>query len=538
MDGHGTGELEPSHPLAETGSPPEPPPFPAAFLAAALVAGELLLVTLISLRAVDAGEEWYYEVTNARPIVAALVLVPVVFLLAQVAARQVMIRERATVIAATIGGVVAQVFLYGFSRHPVSVTLSRDNFYSTATQYGAYGPLRRYEELAPYFELHAKANMPGKVVFYALVQQVTSSKAVAAYLVLCLSAVAGVLVYVVAKRLFGSRQAGLFGLLFAFFIPARTSFITSLNNVTAVIAMLLLLVTVLYLERPTARLVVAFGLLVYGAVLFDPATLLVAPFVLALLLRQVSLDGLPVGQIVRLALIALLAAAAAHVFMLVALGFDIFGALGHVSEDARNFNQRVRPRYSDWPIVNLREFTVNAGLALSLLVLAAFVDLVAAVVRGREPLRRVLLDPARLLTAVLVVTTVVLAVSGVNRGEVSRLWISLAIVGAMLGGAFCAERLPSWMFSVVLSCLALQTLFGQRMIRFLVVVLDDWKAPIRLMPYDLTYLVDLYVIGFLVVAAWLAVRRHRRPEPHAEPSTEPSTERSTEVDDTRVNAAG
>jgi len=480
-----------------------------------LVAGELLLLTLVSTRAVDVGEALRYDRTfSPRPLLIAAVLVPVVFVVTRFAARQVLVREVPTVIATVVGGMTAQALLFGLGRHQVTKTVASDTFRVTAERYGTLAVLREHEELARALPMHAKANMPGKVVFYGLLRQVTTSDTVLALVVLGISAFGGVLVYLIGRRLFESRQAALFGVLLYFFVPARTNAITALNNVTVVLALLLVVLVLRYLDKPSPVLAVVGGLLGYGALLFDPAVLLVGPVVLALMVRHAVVESLPARSLVQLAVGACAAFAVAHVGMRAALGFDIFDAAAHVERDARSFVRLIRPNWADWPAVNLREFAINAGLALSLLVVAAFVDMVVALLTRRAPLRQALVDPIWLLTGTVVLTVVALSLAALNRGEVSRLWLPLAAILALVGGAICAERLPSWVFPVVLSCLVAQVVFGQQFIRSAMVVLPwDYLEPVEEMTHDVTYLVDAFAGVFLVTVIALAVRHHRHRSP-------------------------
>jgi hypothetical protein len=254
----------------------------------------------------------------------------------------------------------------------------------------------------------------------------------------------------------------------------------------------------------------------------------VAPLVVALMVRHAIIESLPIRHLVRLAVGTTAAFAGAYVGMRAAFGFDLFGALRHVATDAREFNERYRPTWAEWPAVNLREFAINTGLALSLLVLAVLVDMVVSLLTRRAALRRALLDPIWLLTGAFVLTTVVLALAAVNRGEVSRLWLFLAAIMALLGGAICAERLPSWVFPVVLSCLVTQIVFGQQFIRFGMTVLDDYYRQPKEMTYHGTYLLDAAVGIFLAVVSVLAVRHHRRTSLDAAEHPSPSEQRQVQ----------
>src|SRR5439155_8814339 len=80
-----------------------------------------------------------------------------------------------------------------------NVVLSDDanSFYSVTLRYSPRELLGSFHGIAASLPIHAKANMPGKVLLYYLLQTVIKSPESLGYLVMLLSNVGGVLVYVI-----------------------------------------------------------------------------------------------------------------------------------------------------------------------------------------------------------------------------------------------------------------------------------------------------------------------------------------------------
>jgi hypothetical protein len=94
----------------------------------------------------------------------------------------------------------------------------------------------------------------------------------------------------------------------------------------------------------------------------------------------------------------------------------LVAALRHVIAEARHFNETSRPNYNLYLLANVREFVIGMGIVQ----LA-----VALVVVGRLNFRRLVRRPAAdLFSMGVFCTLVVLWLLGINRGEVTRLWLS------------------------------------------------------------------------------------------------------------------
>jgi hypothetical protein len=146
--------------------------------------------------------------------------------------------------------------------------------------------------------------------------------------------------------------------------------------------------------------------------------------------------------------------AAALALLWVFLRFNALATWWECLRSNARFNRVTGRSYLPWVLYNPVDFLMFLGVGLSALLLLA----VAGVLRGVKAWRR--WDPMTLGLVVLVLALVALDVSGMNTGEVARLWLFL-MPGAALLAAGTLERFGSagrYVLLVVLACQGLQAL--------------------------------------------------------------------------------
>jgi hypothetical protein len=301
--------------------------------------------------------------------------------------------------------------------------------------------------------------MPGKaLLFRLLLHLLGDSPALMGYALLVLASLNAWLVYALAVELFADRRAAFRGFLLALLIPASLFFAAMPNTLSPLPILMALLFLVRSRRRQRWPMLVLSGALLYVAVLFDPSTL-----PLGLLFVAVLSEGLERGpRRLRDALVAaavpLLAFVALHALVRYALHFDLLSAFSFVWRDARQFNISTQRPYDVWLIANLKEFVINAGFSQSLLWLAALLGLALGCSSGPPD------DPnrarrARLLLLAFTATVLAVDLLGINRGEVTRLWIYLAVILQLVVGERLA-RAGRLLLAIVLAATLLQSALG------------------------------------------------------------------------------
>jgi hypothetical protein len=434
-------------------------------------------------------------------------LAPVVLFLAWMTPRLLRRYEHITVASWFAGGLFLQLIVRHLSPDVYSLRtdVMFDDFNTVATKYSAVQLLERYTSIAKTLPLHAKANMPGKVVTFILLHHVTTSPEGLGIALVVLSSVGAVLLYYVARSLFHSRVTALYAMILYLVLPSRLAFLPFLNTITPVFVLALTAMLVAWFQARAWQLLVGLGLLLYVAVLFEPAPLAAAPLFLALVVREAVVSRLSRRDVTALVGLVPAGFLVAHAVMMLTIRFDIFEALRLVSRDARSFNAFFRRGHGEFLGQNLREFFVQAGVALSLVTLFTVVQNLSVVVGDRHRIRNAASNPSVMVGLGLVGTLMVLEVAGINRGETARLWIFLACFLPLVVVDLCV-RAGRWFFSLVLACTLAQAIivvsvFAPSFPTFFHYLRT--RAP----GWDGSFLLDIYAAVFLgVAAAWGVVR--------------------------------
>ncbi len=491
-----------------------------------ILLGGLLVVAGIAGRFIQAGAQWHFiRSVNLLPIVVTFGLVTGVLVFASAATRLATSSERPVLLLTVLGGGLLQLLMFGVGRHSLTEWIAVNDYKRLAAQYNVRYLLRNYVRIADTLPLHQRANMPGKLITYRLIGYVTTSDVALAFILIMISAIGGALLYFLGRRLRLSCTSALSATLLYFFIPARTAYLPSPNNLTSVLGIGLLLLLLTYRDtRRKVPVLLALGIAVYCTAVFDPSPLLLLPIGAVIMLRQPAPGRLTVKGFVPLIAVPAVVFLCIHSAMRVGLGFDIFDALSHVARDARSFNDYQRPNYAEWFIPNLREFFVNAGYASSLLVSATTVSMSAIFVfrvlmrLGHEQpaiTTRVtsLAEGPRLLASGLIGEIVILDVLGLNRGEVSRLWLYLAVLMPLVIAGLIAGPPGRRLFQAVLILSVVQTIFLVNMVSFSTFSFFEAFVAPKPMLHPWTWIIDAFSVLFLAYMTLEALQaRHQRSD--------------------------
>jgi hypothetical protein len=463
----------------------------------------------MTISVVKVGNYWHYvRGASFTPLIAVLVLAPLVLLAAWTAARSIDRHEVPVLVCWFAAALIFQGYLDTLSLTSLTTRIDQDHFNQIAQKYGALELLRDYQDLAPHLPLHGKANMPGKVLLYEGMRGLTRSPRLLGYFVMTISAMGGVVLYIVARQLYRDRRAALYAMILYFCLPTRLVLLDTLNVVTPVFAIGLFFFVVRALETGSVPRLLILGVAIYGTLLFEPSPLILLP--LFLVVGAVARDRrLFDKKRIRDAALVLAGFVAVHGLMLMLVPFDVFEAARHVFSDARAFNQTSRSIYVAWLLPNLREFFVNSGLGLSLLMIGVFISVLVDTMWNKQARLRRMLDPALLMLVGLVVVVCLVDLMGVNRGEVSRLWIYLGSLLPLAAGGMFRRILPRWSFYLVACCLVVQATFLIYRVQLDFAQYSDlFKRPLS---QDATYLLDAYIVGFIGLAVISAVVCRSRP---------------------------
>ena len=279
-----------------------------------------------------------------------------------------------------------------------------------------------------------------------------------------LSNLGAVLMFGLTRALLADDRAALYAAALYLFTPGRVFFFPIMNTVTPVLVLACAWLVVRWLRTSHTRDAAAAGVLLYLLVFFEPL-----PLVIGLLFLVLAIAAM-LRRDLRPATFAIQSAVILGCFALTAVavyettGFNLWNAFRQIGAHAVEFNQVAGRPYSVWVRANLGEFLVSAGPAPVVLCLAV----PAAAWWGRSSRRDWFLMPAVATSlgsiAVLLVTDLI----GINRGEVTRLWIFLACVVQIPAASACAALQHRGAALALLAVSIVQAAIGVTIIGFVV----------------------------------------------------------------------
>jgi hypothetical protein len=506
-------------------------------LAGSLVAGCVLFLGLVSVEAYAFSPDYRknklaFLARNATPyyryvrhlsgsaIIIGAIVTAFVLAVSWITPRFLARCERVTVASWFVGGIILQLLVSHVAPGPYSIrnTVVNDDFNWVARRLDVTGLLQQWDAIGGRVgrvegqiflrreHVHLAANMPGKALLYRLLRDVTTSPDNLGLAIVVISSIGALLVYYIAQQLFARRVTALYAMILYLVLPSRIVLLPFLNTITPVFVLALMAMLVAWFRSRHWGMLLGFGVVLYMAVLFEPAPLVAGPVFVALILREAMLSRFSRRDYAVMLLVPA-GFFLAHVFMLAVPSFDIIHELSRVADDSARFNSGSHRGHAEFLAQNLREFFVQAGLVLSLLALGVVIKnlFVIASVRTRQAARRIMTNASAAIGFGLVATLIVLEALGTNRGETTRLWIFLAALLPFVIADVCT-RGPRWLFSVVLGC----TLAQAFVVANVFATYPNPYVANRVPSWDGAFLVDLYalaVLGGIAVGASLSHRR-------------------------------
>jgi methylthioxylose transferase len=426
----------------------------AAIVCGAMAAGQLTIGSR--------SGQWTYGVI--RPftvrVVTVGVLVAAIVGAALGVSRHAIDRSETTTVACWIAGaMLLQLLLRSltpFGMNRMVVSTGANAFYQVTLAYPAATVLRDFDRVRFEWPLHARSNMPGKLLAMYALERVSTSPRTLAWLIVFVSNVGGVLLYLLVRDLLQDKRAALFALVLYLFVPGKLFFFPLLNTVTPTFVMAWLLLVFRWLRTQHTVDAALAGIALYALFVFEPLPvvlgLLPAAFAVNILLREGGWM-----RFARQAAVSAIAFAAVHALVDLMAGFNAPAAFRDLGGEAVAFNESAGRRYGIWVFQNLLDFGFAAGVCQSVLFL-----FVLARLRTRPG------EPIGLITVALAAVLLMTDIAGVNRGETVRLWIFLACLVQIPAAWLCAQFEDQRAISLVVAVTVVQVALGTATIGFVV----------------------------------------------------------------------
>ncbi|MBI2758958.1 MAG: hypothetical protein HYX49_09795 [Chloroflexi bacterium] len=356
--------------------------------------------------------------------------------------------------------------------YPVSLgtIVQSDNatsFYSVAMRYSPVETLTQYDALVLSFPLHAVSNMPGKILLFELFKLFTLSPQIMGYLVVLLSTFGALLLYGICKKLFHDKKAAFYAFMLYALIPSRLFFFPLLNTVTPLFILLCLYLFLIYIEGKNLLFLWLLGAALYILILFEPSPLLTGIIFIGILINAAGEKKLSKKDFGALLIIPLLAFLGMYTLFSVLFSFDLIQVLRFVVKDAVNFNFKDNRGYWVWIGENTKEFFYGVGTPIMLI----FIYWISQLLVKWKSLKYNVIywSMENIFVLSLLMTFGVVVFLGINRGEVSRLWIYLAVFFQIPASLFIAKIPQSTvLFFLVAGTLVLQSIVALQRVGFII----------------------------------------------------------------------
>lgn len=377
--------------------------------------------------------------------------------------------ETLTLTGCFLTAVILQILIrniYPYSIESIVQSNRANGFYSVALEYSPIEILTGYNNLVSVFPMHVRANLPGKILLFELFEIFTSSPKNAGYLIIIFSTFGALLTYGICKKLFFDRIVALHAFILYTLVPGKLFFFPILNTVTPVFMLLCIYLFVVYFERKNLLFLWLLGGALFMLVLFDPSPLVTGLIFIGIGLHAAGNLQLKFKDYLYIAIIPIIAFLSMYILFLIFFSFDLIKAFQFILNDAANFNLESQRGYRAWFGQNIKEFFYSAGTPIMLIFIYSVLQIL---LNWKTLLKQKIIywSSEHLFILSLLLTFGVVILMGINRGEVSRLWIYLAVLFQIPAALFIARSSQSpTPFFIVASTLVLQTIVALQKVGF------------------------------------------------------------------------
>jgi hypothetical protein len=348
------------------------------------------------------------------------------------------------------------------------VSDSANSFYSVTLRHDAADILRSFNRLRSNAPLHVQSNMPGKLLVIEALQHISPRTDVLPWLVIALSNLGALLMFGFVRSLFEEDGNGdgvaLNAAALYLFLPARSFFFPLMNTVTPLLALACAWLLVRWLSTGKSAYAALMGAALYALVFFEPLPLVLGLLFLALVLRSMLVGTVRWDRFVVQAALAIFAFIATAEAVSLTTGFDLVRAFHAIRGHASEFNQSDGRPYGLWIVANLWEFGFGMGLCQAAILLGTLGQAARRPGTWLNRLAKPDLAMAAGVSAVLIAVDLI----GMNRGEVTRLWIFLACFFQIPTAYVCATLPGRSAIALVIAVTTLHTAIAVSMINFVV----------------------------------------------------------------------
>lgn len=412
----------------------------------------------------------YFKTIKSIPLWIPLAVFILLAIIIFIGSKLILTYEKMTLFVCFFIALLIQYLIHRFYPIALGEIVQSDkasSFYSVAMQYSPVEILNQYINLAPTFPLHARTNMPGKIILFQFIKLFTASPQIMGYLIISLSTLGALLLYGVCKVLFHDRLIAFYAFILYALIPAKLFFFPVLNTVTPLFILLCIYLFLLYIEGKKYLYLLLLGGALYLLVLFEPTPLVTGIIFLGVLFNAILEKRISKKDFWGLLIFPILAFLGMYLLFEVFFSFNLFQAFQYVFNDALQFNAIDERDYWIWIGENPKEFIYAAGLPIMMIFIYMTVQILNQWITTRDNTIGRSIENVFVLS--LLVTLGIVIFLGINRGEITRLWIYLAVFFQVPAALFLANTQKSnFLFFLVASTLVVQSVISLQRVGFII----------------------------------------------------------------------
>jgi hypothetical protein len=419
----------------------------------------------------DAGN-WSYSYFNSitsLPLWIPILVLSFLGMLIFIGKKLIFIHEKITLWGSFLIAIFIQLLIHHVYPIQLGKMVVSDNanaFYSAAVRYSPIEILAHYNDSTLSLTSHASWNMPGKILLFQLFKLFTSSPQVMGYLVIIISTLGGVLLYRICEKLFHDKQAAFYAFILYMLIPGKLFFFPILNTITPLFILLCLYLFLIYIERKNILFLGLLGAVFYPLILFEPSPLVTGLIFVGILLKTIGERKVFKKDLWAILLYTFLGFLCVYAIFYIFFSFDLLSTFLRILNEATNFNLITHRTYKLWVLEDFKEFFYSVGTPIMII----FICMVSKMVLQWKTLKYKVLtwSMENLYILSLLATFGIVLFSGINRGEISRLWIYLAVFFQVPAALFIA-KIPknAFLFFAVAGTVAFQSIIALQRINFI-----------------------------------------------------------------------
>ncbi|MEK7691763.1 MAG: hypothetical protein AAB425_12155, partial [Bdellovibrionota bacterium] len=313
-----------------------------------------------------------------------------------------------------------------------------NTYYGASFEFpSAYDFIRRYHDIWHTLTIHAKANMPGKVLVFFLLRALSPSPEIQAFWIVLCSALGGYLLALMAREMTdGNRKAALYACILYQLVPSKLYFAPLLNILSPLPILLGFYWFLRFLTTEKKIYLAGLAICLYVVFLFEPLPLVTGLVFAAFLFESVQRSPHPVKLLTSSVWVTIAVLVGFHLLILGVFRFNLFRAFANLMDFTANFNLTHDRNYAHWTTHNLKDLFVNSIASSQTLIF--FLAVAAALWRRYKTKATTRMTGGDLFAVAMLATALINNYLGLILGETIRIWIFIAVFIQISVAVYCA----------------------------------------------------------------------------------------------------